>query len=107
MAIPPSLSSILSSDSNDTNSKSDSGKRPNNRLNNNFYENNLIPLFCNTCPRLDCLKVMYRHIQLFKSMQNRAKHREIIDEKSFKSHIKSLESNPLSIKIRNGYKIET
>ncbi len=105
MAIPPSLSSILSH-SNDNNSKSDSNMRQN-RLNNNLYDNNIIPLFCNTCPRLDCLKVIYQHIQLFKSTQSRAKHRGISDGKLYNSRFKSILYYPLSIKRRNGYKTES
>jgi len=103
VAIPPSLSSILLSDSNDNNSKSDSGMKKN-RLNNNLYDNNLIPLFLNTCHRLDCLKVIYQHIQIFKSTQNRAKHREIVDGKLSNLKTKPFPSNPLSIKRRNGFK---
>jgi hypothetical protein len=105
VAIPPSLSSILS-DSNDNNSKSDSNMRQS-QLNNNLYDNNIIPLFSNTCPRLDCLKVMYQHIQLFKSTQSRAKHRGISDGKLCNSRFKSILYNPLSIKRRNGYKNES
>jgi len=105
VAIPPSLSSILLSDSNDNNSKSDSNMRQN-RLNNNLYNNNIIPLFCNTCPRLDCLKVIYQHIQLFKSTQSRSKHRGISDGKLCNSRFKSTLYNPLSIKRKNGYKTE-
>ena len=33
--------------------------------------NGLIPLFCHTCPRIDCLKVMYKNIYDFKFNTNR------------------------------------
>lgn len=87
LAIPISLKSILNEPNNKT-AKS---------LNVNQDSKSLYPLFKNTCPRLDCIKVIYQNIQRYKKSKfNNIKHINFINENS------SLKINRSK---KNGYKL--
>ena len=43
--------------------------------------NQLIPLFCNTYPRIDCLKLIYKQINVFKTNINRVNPKQVLNPK--------------------------
>lgn len=119
VAIPLSLSPLLSYDVSESSDVSPDGEKvvrsKSRTVAGRSDRSELIPLFCDTCPRIDCLKLIYRQIYLFKTRVNTNRvnpkllaNQKPIDIRSFEQNDvskASFPSNKSSNHRRNGYKL--